>query len=250
MFKFIFKFLCFSLLLFSSASISEEKCLSMHVVINTAAGYITPAGNIGGFHYDFLTALEQRTGLCMNKKLLPYSRAQKGVELGGHDGGILARSKNLDAKVVYLVKLLTSKTIILPRKGVIIKHYQDLNNLIIGKVRGAVLNHFLDNPSTFFMVQLSNYEHGFRMLNKGRIDAIVGNELGLITSARLESIDKIDWPGKLIINQREVWLVLSNKSKYLGKSKQLRQAAQDLINEGVLEDILKKHFGVDWLLIH
>lgn len=249
MFKLIVKFSCFSLLLFSITALADKKCLSMHVVINTAAGYMTPTGNIGGFHYAFLTALEDKTGLCMDKKLLPYSRARRGIELGGHDGGILARSENLDTKVEYIVKLITSKAIILPRKGLVIRDDKDLKNIVIGKVRGVEFNHFLDNYSTFSIVQLADYRHGFRMLEKGRIDAIAGNELGLATSAHLENIEEINWSGKLITNQREVWLVLSKKSKQLDKSEQLRQAAQALIKEGVLDEILKKYFGEDWQLL-
>ena len=247
--KLLFNFLYFSLLMFIPLTIAKEKCLSMHVVINTAAGYITPSGSIGGFHYDFLTALEERTGLCIDKKLLPYSRARRGIELGGHDGGILARSENLDAKVEYLVKLITSKTVVLPRKGLVIRNEQDLNKMVIGKVRGAELNDFLDNSPTLLMVQLADYRQGFRMLERGRIDAIAGNELGLSASARLEGVEEIDWSGKLIINQREIWLVFSKKSEQLDKSEQLRKAALELINEGVLGDILKQYFGTDWQLI-
>jgi len=48
MFKFIFKFLCFSLLLFSTTTIAKKKCLSMFVVVNDSSGYLNEDGQMAG----------------------------------------------------------------------------------------------------------------------------------------------------------------------------------------------------------
>lgn len=215
----------------------------MHMICNTSIGYIDETGKPGGFHSDFLTALEDRSGLCIDKKLLPYSRALKSIKLGEHDGGFLLRSTSLDPYVEYIVKLVTSRTVIIPKKGMFIDSYYDLTNITFGKLRGTHLNERLANDSNISFINILNYKQGLQMLKKGRIDAIAGNELGLSFIEQNNMANYVNLSGKFVVGQREVWLVLSKKSKNLDKVEQLRRAAQTLINEGVLDNILKKYFG-------
>lgn len=221
----------------------QNNCLNMHVVFNTSAGYLNQTGKIAGFHADFLNALEKKTGICINKKLLPYARAKRSIVLGGHDGGILASSTDLDNKVIYVAKLLISKTIVIPKKGLTLNNYNDLSNIIIGKVRGAKLDEKVDNDENILFVELSNYQHGLEMLKKGRIDAIAGNNLGLTVIHELNMVEDVNLSGKFVLGQREVWFLLSNTSQHLDKIEQLREATLALVNEKVVEKILQKYFG-------
>ena len=245
MFKFILTTLFLSLYFFSSSSISEQKqkCLSMHVIFNAPGGYIDETGKAVGYHFDFLTALEERSGSCIDKTLLPYSRARRSIELGEHDGGLLLRSTNLDPYVEYIVKLVTSRTVIIPKKGISLDSYDDLTNITFGKLRGTNLNERLENDPNISFIKISSYEQGLKMLKKGRIDAIVGNERGLSYIENNDIANDVNLSGKFVVGQREVWLVLSKKSENLDKAKQLKRAAQALINEGVFENILTKHIG-------
>ena len=236
------------ILLFTTLANASEKCLSMHVVENAFAGYIDNAGQLAGFHLDFLTALEENSGLCLNKTLLPYSRARRDIKIGRHDGGILAGSADLNADAIYITKLVTSKTVIIPRKGLSLASYQDLLKIKIGKIRGTGLNEKLDNDSNIAIVYLANYRHGLQLLKKGRIDAIAGNELGLSVTVRLADNNALNLAGKLDVGERNLWLVLSKKSAQLDKIPTLRKYAQQLVNEGVVDNIIEKYFGEDWLL--
>ncbi|WP_413701056.1 substrate-binding periplasmic protein [Psychromonas sp. KJ10-10] len=220
----------------------DKKCLSMHIVFNASAGYLNETGKVVGFHVDFLNALERKTGFCMNKKLLPYARAKRSIELGGHDGGILASESDLDKSVIYIAKLLTSKTIIIPKKGLTLKNYNDLTKIVIGKVRGAKLDEAIDNDKNISFLEVSNYKHGLEMLKKGRIDAIAGNSLGLTVISELGMNDEVNLSGKYVLGQREVWFLLSNKSEYITKVEQLREATLALIEENIVDDILHKYF--------
>jgi polar amino acid transport system substrate-binding protein len=252
MFKFNATALAFIALLFIPAikaetfttAINEQKtCLSMHVVLNTLAGYLDKNGKIAGFHIDFLDALEKKTGICMDKKLLPYSRAKHSIKMSAHDGGILARSKDLDKKVIYIAKLLTSETVIIPKKGQAFTNYQDLKNITIGKVRGVTLDKSIGENKKLTFIDVLNYKNGLAMLKKGRIDAIVGNSLGLSAITELEMAEDVNLSGKLVLGQREVWFLLSNKSSHLDKVEQLKEATLALIEDKVVDKILKKYFG-------
>ena len=226
----------------------DEQCLSMHVISNIAAGYINEADELAGFHVDFLTALEKRTGICMDKKLLPYARAQLGIKFGEHDGGLIVSSENIDADVIYIEKIVSSNTVIIPKKGLNLDSYEDLLKIKIGKIRGATLNKRLNNDKNILFVAIKNYSQGLQLLKKGRIDAIAGNGLGLSRIGKGNMFDDVNLAGKLNVGQRDIWLVLSRKSQHLDKIQALRIGAQDLINEGVVDKFLQKYFDIDWKL--
>jgi len=226
----------------------DEQCLSMHVISNIVSGYINEAGELSGFHFDFLTALEKRTGICMDKKLLPYARAQRGIEVGEHDGGLLVSSVSIDADVIYIEKIISSNTVIIPKKGLSLNNYEDLLKIKIGKVRGATLNKRLNNDKNILFVPIKNYSQGLQLLKKGRIDAIAGNGLGLSRVGIGSMFDDVNLAGKLNVGQRDIWLVLSRKSQHLDKIQALRTGAHDLINEGVIDNLLQKYFDINWKL--
>jgi len=243
-------FIALMLNIFITSPVSAQACMSMHVVLNTAAGYLDDAGEIAGYHNDFLTALEKESGICMNKKLMPHSRAKRSIQIGAHDGGILGRSNNSDEGAEYIIKLVTSKTVIIPKKGLTLNNAEDLSKIKIARIRKGNVNNALGDVLNMSWVDVTDYEHGLQLMRRGRLDAVMGTALGLnIIINNLEMAQEVNLSGELIIEQREVWLVLSKKSQYIDKVDQLREAAQVLIDKGVLGNILKKYFGENWRLI-
>ena len=242
--------LLFLLFLFSPLSIADaltnRHCLSMYVVVNNSSGFLDSEGEMAGYHVDFLNELETRSGLCINKKLVPYSRALKGLEYGEYDAGIVAKTNYLTQKVLYLNKLIISKTVIIPRKGLTLNTYQDLENINIGRFRGVDLNGLLATKLELSLVDLYSYKHGLKMLKVGRIDAIVGNNLGLSIIPKLGMIEDVNLPGSLVIGSREVWFVASKRFKDKDKTNLLKAAVKSMIDEGKFDRILAEYFGEGW----
>ena len=233
--------------LFCALPLNAQECMSMHVILNTTAGYIDESGEMTGYHYDFMSALEEASGICMHKKLLPHSRAKRNIQIGEHDGGILAHSTNLSADAEYIKKILTSETVIIPKKGLSLNKYQSLSKITIARIRRVNFGDALDNASNITFVDVPDYKHGLQLIQRGRVDAIVGNDLGLsIIIENLNMAEELNLQEKVIIGEREVWLVLSKKSKFINKAAQLREAAQSIIDKGILDNILKKYFGEHW----
>jgi polar amino acid transport system substrate-binding protein len=229
-------------------SFSRNDCLSMYVVINSSSGYINSEGDLAGYHVDLLNEIEKRSGICITKTLLPYSRALRGLEYGKYDGGVLARTNKLDSQVKYITKLITSKTVIIPRKGFTITSYQDLTQIVIGRFRGVDLNDNRFKKYRLSLVELQSYKHGLYMLKRGRIDAIAGNNLGLSIINDLNMANEVNLAGQLVVGQREVWLAFSNKSKKLDQVDKIQKTTQAIVDEGVLDNILQKYFGANWEL--
>ena len=242
----MFKVSIFTLILslFAVLPINAQECMSMHVVLNIKAGYIDENGKLSGYHYDFLTALENESGICMDKKLLPYPRAKRDIQLGAHDGGILVHSPLLDDDIEYIAKIFTSKTVLIPRKGLNLNNFQDLPKVTIARIRKIDFSDTWENTPNISFVDVVDYKQGLQMLKRGRIDAIAGNLLGMnVVIESLDIAEDINLSGKLTIGEDEVWLVLSKKSHYLNEADVLRKATHNLIEKGVLNNIFLKYFG-------
>ena len=230
--------------LFTVTQLSAQECMSMHVVLNTKAGFIDENGSISGYHYDFLTALEKESGLCINTTLLPHSRAKRDIQMGAHDGGILASSPLLDSDVEYVAKILTSKTVLIPRKGLNLTNYRILPKITIARIRRVNFGNTWENSPNISFVDIADYSQGFQMLTRGRVDVVAGNLLGMSVVIESLNITKdINLSGKQTVGEREVWFILSKRSQHLNKTEQLKKATQRLIDKGVLNHILVKYFG-------
>ena len=231
----------------SSAYAADEKtCLSMYVVINNVSGYLNAEGKISGYHVDVIDELASRSGICIDKSLVPYSRALKGLKYGEYDAGIVVRQEKMDPKLIYLTKILTSKTVLVPRNGITFSHYQQLSELIIGKLRGVDLDNTLAKSFNLLLIDLHSYEQGIRLLQKGRIDAIAGNSLMLGIVNKLGLVDTVDFKAQLVLGKKEIWLAFSNKSSHIEQLNTVKQAAQAMVEDGSLELILEEYFGSDW----
>ena len=82
-----------------SLGASADSCIKMHVIDNAPIGYINEQGKPTGTHWDYLTAISDRSGICIKKELLPYARLWENLKNGIHDGGIVVRSQNRDSFV-------------------------------------------------------------------------------------------------------------------------------------------------------
>jgi len=244
-------FLIFTIMLFIAFPVIAKECLTMHVIDLPPAGFKNNSGELTGIHVDFTEALEERSGVCIDKKFMPYARAVKNIKLGIHDAGILNPSSDSDfyLNVQYITKLITLKTIIIPKKGLNLTSDNSLKKITIGKVRGSPLGHSF-NESKHNILELTSYGHGLSMLKKGRIDALAGNASGIYVLGKFNLDNYFNVPGKFTIGERELWLVFSKNSDNLAQIEVIKTVAQALVNEGVVDLIFEKFIGKDWKLLN
>ena len=224
-------------------------CLNFHVIQNEPIGYKDASGNATGVHWDYLAAIEEESGLCINKQLMPYARLWLSMEKGQHDGGIAFRSKNHESLIHPVEKIRVLATVIFPRKDIKIDRYEDLAGLYIGKTKGTRLSDKFDNDESLLKVDLVNYKMAANMLKLGRIDAIAGSQIVLTYQlSKYNAIDNLTLEKPFVLGEREQWLQLSKKSKHLDHTEQLRDAINTLKLRGVFDQIMIKYHGQTWQL--
>jgi ABC-type amino acid transport substrate-binding protein len=228
---------------FTVTDAQAESCLNFHVINNRPLGYVDENGQPTGIHWEFLTALEARSGLCINKKLFPYARIWKSMEFGTHDGGIVFRSPDRDSLVDYIAPICTVQTLVIPRKEITLEKYDDLIGLTIGKVRGIRLDERFETDTNIIKLEMNSYDQLFKTIQLKRIDAIAGSQLALSSVVDSAAADAIDITGKLVLGERVQWLQFSKKSQHLKNIPILRKAVEELVHEGVFDAIISKYYG-------
>ncbi|WP_440876457.1 substrate-binding periplasmic protein [Thalassotalea sp. PLHSN55] len=235
------------LLCFTSQAEQTTDCLNLHVIENSPLGFTDSTHKTRGVHWDYLTAIAQQTGLCINKELMPYARIWQNIKYGNHDGGIVFKSSSRSELVDYTAFIRTVKTVVIPVNGVSLENPATLENIIIGKTRGTHLGKAFDENKNLKIIELNNYDQAAKMINIGRIDAIAGS--ALVLSYQLNKhdiIDKVDLENKLVVGEKEQWLQLSKQSRHLDKIELLRQGVEELQVLGKLDEIMTHYYGQQW----
>jgi len=230
---------------------NAQDCLEFHVINNSPLGYQNPQGHGAGVHWEYLSAIENKADICINKTLLPYPRIWKSIEHGQHDGGIVFKSSTRANFVSYVALIRRVKTIVIFNQGTTVTKYVNLRKLTIGKVRGTHLSEEFDNDPQLNIFKLNNYNQAANMLRLGRIDAIAGSALAL--SALLKKFDlinKVDLENRFVLGQKEQWLQLSVHSNHLDKIPKLKHAIEQLQQDGSFNQIMDKYYGQQWRTIN
>jgi len=137
----------------------QPNCLNAAVINVAPYGFKSSTGQIQGIHWDYLEAISQESGICIHKKLLPYTRVLKNLEKGLSDISIISVTADNIPWLNPIVQMSKVKIIVIPHKDVKITQYDDLKNLIIGKMRGTSLN-----PSLVLIITINK----FNSINKNQ----------------------------------------------------------------------------------
>lgn len=240
----------FLICIFSLPALAED-CLRMHVIQNSKMGYIDENGNPAGAHWEFLSAIEERSGICMDKILLPIPRLWAAIELGDVDGGVVFRSPERENLYWPIAPTMNIFNVVIPRAGLSIRDYDDLKGLNIGVTRGTQLNDQFDSDSSLSKVELSSYEQMIKMVAAKHLDAIAGSGVSLTSELSKQGFDdRVNFMGAINLGSREQWLLMSRKSNNLNKGAALRQATEALKKEGVFDLIMDKYYGSNWRIVN
>lgn len=230
---------------------NANPCIEVGVIHNAPIGFVDNSGHWAGVHWDYLTAIAERAGLCFDKRLLPYARLWKSLEHGHHDSSIAFRSSDRDRFVVPAAFVRRIRNVVIPRKDLEVSNLKELEGLLVGKTRGTRLSDNFDNDENIHKVELTNYQQVIGMLKSGRIDAIAGSGMALSYHLKQNNaLDAVNLSSIYVLGEREQWFQFSQQSENLKYIPQISDAIESLREEGVLDDILTRYHGPQWMYIN
>ncbi|MFL6656542.1 MAG: substrate-binding periplasmic protein [Massilia sp.] len=190
---------------------------------------------------DMVAELLRRTGIPGTISFMPWSRA---VYLTSHQSRSavfpLTRSPEREQRYRWLARLYHEHFVFLSEPGgpVDSKHPERSKAMRVGVLRGSLIARFLKDQGYHNLVEATSVEEGLRFLNRGIVDAVVGDRSIFRHVLR-------DHGDQALRMSEPVWTTTTwlGGSLDLGQAEvaQFQKAMQAMQDDGSYAKILKKY---------
>jgi polar amino acid transport system substrate-binding protein len=194
-----------------------------------------------GIYYEVFSAFITKSLFRGEHRIYPYKRIIREMKSGGIDLTIMFKSDELREYVNYLVPLPPLNNIVVGLNRSEIFSIKDLEYKRLGYLRGAMFSHKIDSNKKIIKHMIPDFNIGLKMLELGRIDAIIGPYEALSYAAKYNRVTNIDFESSIPVSTRAPWLQMSKKSKNLHMSKKISAEFKKIISGNILEEIRKKY---------
>jgi len=236
---------CLVSVLMMQAALSQSQQPVFHVIGQVPYAFVDERDEKRGYHLDIANQILQEAGFLPQAKMVPLKRLIRDLSSGGSDCAILAntplvqeRFSAIEALGVYL-----DAGVILRNKHVL-KEYTDLKKYRIGVPAGVSIDKRFDADEKLRKMPTKDYQQSVLMLNRGRIDGIIG----ALDSIRYSALKNGFNPEKffsdpLIFKRFTVMLVCRKDSQNEALVLRLQRATKTLRETGVISKIKKDFFN-------
>jgi polar amino acid transport system substrate-binding protein len=235
---------CFFIItLLSNIALAETSKLNVAVFLEPP--YIDLVANkLVGENIEIIHLLAESIGLEPVLIQCPFVRCLAMIKSGQVDM-LLGLSKSIDREkdLIFLnpphsIQQKPLRFFTLKEKNLTIKHFSDLNLLLVGTLRGAAYFPLFDENQTITKVELTSRKQMVSMLLKGRIDTFLEREesvLPLLTTAEYQNkFTMADYQYNKPINS---YIALSRHSKAKHYANELSQVLAKMISDGTIYKI-------------
>jgi len=228
------------LVFYGNAVAKETSFLQVRTIAVSPYGINTGA-ELKGIYFELTELLLTKTALKNDHFIYPYARIIHELKIGKTDLTIMFKYPELSSYVTYIYPLPALKNVVIGRKNDVFPSIESLHGKVIAYLRGAKFSDVVDNNAAIFKQEVIDFNQGVILLQKGRVDAIIG-PLAPIQSAANKLYLKDDFFGEpLVVSQRTPWLQVSNKSLQKISVKQLKQSFALLLQQGELDKLKSKY---------
>lgn len=198
---------------------------------------------ITGIYNELFLEITKRMDCRFRFSLAPYPRVIQSLRNGNCDLSITIPPA--DAKGILISERFhTIRIGIYSSKSKPITAYEELIGKRVGAITGAPVAPRFDKDDRFHRLEMPQHLSLLRMLQTGRIDAVVGDISTIEMVIEDSNIDfsKIGEPVE--ISTTPLHLLISRESAAVQLEPEIQQILRSLKEEGIVKNILKKHrFG-------
>ncbi len=235
---------CFSLTP-NSAQSAEEYVARM--AATTWEPFMFLEGDVQkGIDYEIARLLSEQMGFILTMRHCPFKRCLTEIERGGLDlqSGIAFNEQRAQFMTYLSTPYgeVSARFYVRKGEGYRLKSYDDLHKIRVGMVTASHYFEPFNSDDRIKKIAVPKEEMLFTLLEKGRVDAIIG------TSPNLEyQIKKYRHKGKFEIaaympdNKIPLYFAISNKSALLTQLDRFNAVMLELKESGLLDDIHAKY---------
>ena len=194
-----------------------------------------------GIYYDFSNLLINEAGYRGNNYVYPYVRIMKELKTGQTDMTIMFKYPELDNHVIYVAALPALETVVVGSRGTKFNSIADLKGKTIAYLRGATFSDEIDQDTDIIKRVTDDFTQGVRMLQFGRIDAIIGPIDPIVDAAMVVGDGESFLGEPFPVSERTPWIQISKKSVGKLSPIMIERAFLDLSDRGEFMSIAQKY---------
>ena len=218
---------------------SAAEPLSFGVLAVPPYGLERADKTVSGSNHDIAELIAAKVGLTMNYRLEPLARLVNDLKAEKLDLMILIPGDDIKQQFA-LAEIMPSNTVVLSKAGSSIAQYADLKGKTIAVLRGAVYDQRFGSDDDIKKYEVDSYLIGLRMTKGGRVDGMIGPDLGLYYQIMLDGMKRGEFGTPLILNTRMLAL-LGSKSITPELSTKLKAAVEELRSSGAITAAVAKY---------
>lgn len=227
------------LLFLFSFNTFPESSLEVVAVDEPPANFVDEEGASAGIAVDVLKAMQQALGETSGISFMPEARA---INISRNEPNVIllsiSRTPFREEHYHWIGPVLKKNWLVYTKKGnEQVSNIDTLKQLgRLGVVRGDVREEWLVNRKFNNLHSVTRHEQNLQMLLRGRTDAIVYEQFGMIYLAESLGLSMSAFSSGLAINQSDVYIAMSISTP-IAEVKKWRKAYQIVKNNGELDAI-------------
>lgn len=207
---------------------------------------LRPAGYIEsyqpkGIHYDVINEIAERAQIEYVSKVKPYARVVHEMKNGTAAMSLLFYDRTLEQDVIYVAPVLQTNLAVLSSVDKPVRSLNDLVGQKVGVLRKALAIGkvpYLDQATPYL---LKDYLQGVEMVYRGRLDSMIGADLAIYHAMQKLKRRKSDFNPLLIIQPKEVLLVVSKGLGHEVLLNKLKGAIDNIKKDGTIDKIVENY---------
>ena len=140
-------------------------------------------------------------------------------------------------------KVSESEVSIWSNKTKMIKSLDSFPNMLIGTINGASFGELYDLHKNVKKIKTNNYSQGLQMLKLGRLDGVIGSDVGVLYWSSKSKFDLDGFAKPLRLKSKEWWMHFSKRSKKTHLMKKLKKAINNIYKKDLIMNIYNKNYN-------
>lgn len=204
-------------------------------------GMTAADGQPYGIMYEISDRIAAQAGFASRNQLLPYARTVVELKHGRADFVLRFDNDSLAEAALKVTPIFPLQVIVLAAADKRLSTFNDMHGLTIGVMRGGHFNDAFAADKAIKKYPINNYQQGLSMVVNGRIDGLIGSDLGIYTVAEAMGLTQAAFSAPLVLGEQYFWLFYSRKTADKATLARLTQAVEHLRERDAFAQIVLRH---------
>lgn len=218
----------------------QARTLKIETIRTDPFGYDDVRGK-GGMMYEIGNLIAETAGLPYENRVVPYARTVLSLKDGSADMVLRFNNDELTGVAIQLVPVVGMQTVVLSLASRPVKSLEALNGKLLAVVRSFPVDPRISNAHGIRVYTTDSNEHSMRMLLAGRVDAVLGSDVGMYGAASTLGHRADEFAPPVKLESRDFWLHLSRKTADDSTIKALKNAVEKLQRQGAIDRIRQRY---------